>query len=294
MKVLLATDGSRSAGEAERLVGSLGWPAGSLIEAVRVDEHSAKTANIFGDAHAAVSEQWRREADAQLAQVKAALVRPGRAVETVLLTGRPASVIVDEAEHIAAGLIVMGSRGQAPIESMLLGSVAAEVIDHASCPVLIARHGSVSGIVLADDGSANAREAADTIAGWPILRGCPVQVVSVADLAPLFNASANASGMSGVAWSPELMDALVKDQERVAREGAARLAERGMAATAKVRSGYVAQELMNAAADANADLIVVGSHGHTGLQRALLGSISRNVVFHARCSVLVVRTAPAR
>ena len=40
---------------------------------------------------------------------------------------------------------------------------------------------------------------------------------------------------------------------------------------------------------ANADLIVVGSHGRTGLKAALLGSVSRHVVDHAKCPVVVVK-----
>jgi nucleotide-binding universal stress UspA family protein len=54
-----------------------------------------------------------------------------------------------------------------------------------------------------------------------------------------------------------------------------------------VMVGNTAQVLLNAAADA--DLLVVGNHGHGGFARALLGSVSQHCVHHAPCPVLVVR-----
>ena len=61
----------------------------------------------------------------------------------------------------------------------------------------------------------------------------------------------------------------------------------------KVRSGYVPQELIDAASEAKADLIVIGSRGETGMRRALLGSVARSVLYQAPCSVLIVHPARA-
>lgn len=293
MKVLLATDGSEDARRAEQLVASLDWPEGSLIKVLRVHQGFEGSAVPFGDSHATVNESFSREADAQLMQVKAALARSGRRVETVVEPGYPSTTILEEAQRIGAELIVLGSRGRGLIASALLGSVAAAVIDHASCPVLIARHSSVKGIVLADDGSANAREAADTLARWPMLHGGPIQVVSVVDLSSPSSSLGDPTGTGGVGGNLQApVDDLQKNQERIAREGVANLAARGVTATASVRSGHVAQELMRAAEDANAHLIVVGSRGHTGVASAVLGNVARSVLLHAPCSVLVVLHAP--
>jgi len=59
-----------------------------------------------------------------------------------------------------------------------------------------------------------------------------------------------------------------------------------------IRAGTPARELVAAARDIDADLIVVGTHGRTGIQRVLLGSIAENVLRHAPCSVLTVRRKP--
>ena len=61
-------------------------------------------------------------------EAHARLTRPGLTVESAVLRGRPAAAIVDDASRMAADLMVVGSRGHGTIESMLLGSVSAEVM----------------------------------------------------------------------------------------------------------------------------------------------------------------------
>jgi nucleotide-binding universal stress UspA family protein len=56
-----------------------------------------------------------------------------------------------------------------------------------------------------------------------------------------------------------------------------------------VREGDPASMIVEQAREWQADLIVVGSHGYTGLKRLVLGSVAQSVVSHAPCSVEVVR-----
>ncbi len=63
----------------------------------------------------------------------------------------------------------------------------------------------------------------------------------------------------------------------------------GVNADAGVREGDAATEILAAAAEFDADLIVMGTRGKTGLTQLILGSVARNVVSHATCSVMVVR-----
>lgn len=64
-------------------------------------------------------------------------------------------------------------------------------------------------------------------------------------------------------------------------------------AEAAVREGGPREVIADDAKAWSADLIVVGSHGYTGLKRFLLGSVAQSVVGHAPCSVEVVRERPA-
>ena len=82
---------------------------------------------------------------------------------------------------MGADLIVVGHRGMGRWESMLLGSVSAEVVDHAPCPVLVARDDQLGPIVLADDGSCHARMAECVVLQWPLFSGLPVTVVTVSE-----------------------------------------------------------------------------------------------------------------
>jgi nucleotide-binding universal stress UspA family protein len=71
---------------------------------------------------------------------------------------------------------------------------------------------------------------------------------------------------------------------------AQQLAERGFVATATVLAGDAAHEISAAARRRGTDLIVTGTRGLHGVERVILGSVARNVLLHAPCSVLVVRS----
>jgi len=67
----------------------------------------------------------------------------------------------------------------------------------------------------------------------------------------------------------------------------------GITAEVDRREGDAATEILAAANAFEADLILLGTHGRTGVVRLVLGSVARNVLHHASCSVLVVRETPA-
>jgi nucleotide-binding universal stress UspA family protein len=75
--------------------------------------------------------------------------------------------------------------------------------------------------------------------------------------------------------------------ERVAKE----LRSAGFKAETSIEVGDVRECIIDSAAEWHADLIVVGSHGHRGIQRFLLGSVAEFVARHAMCSVEIVRAS---
>jgi nucleotide-binding universal stress UspA family protein len=294
-RVLLAIDGSEPARRAIDFVANAAWPADSeIVVAQAVESGSGLPGGPWPVL--AVVDTERIEADLRAAATKTVeearsrLTRPGLTVEGVVLRGRAATTIVEQARAMRADLVILGSRGHGTIEAMLLGSVSAEVVDHSPAPVLVARRSGTERIVLGWDGSPGAVLAADCLRAWPIFAGSRVRVVSVADMGiPLWTAFPVDASPEMMPMYVEAEDAARQEHDELAGAMAAQLESAGIKAEAERRDGDAATEILAAANASNADLIAVGTHGRTGLKRLLLGSVARNVLQHARCSVLIVR-----
>jgi nucleotide-binding universal stress UspA family protein len=138
-------------------------------------------------------------------------------------------------------------------------------------------------IVVGMDGS----DHADRALGWAIeeakLRGAVVKVVAAWHV-PAF--VYGAPGFVPLAGEP-LDDQIRAAAERVATAAAERVRTAGLEADAVVQQGQAADVLVDAAA--NADLLVVGSHGHGGFTGLLLGSVSAQCAHHSPCPLVIVR-----
>ena len=296
MRILLAVDGSVSSDLATQLVASFPLPADSLVRVVSVHQPYVDVlAMSWAVGEAPGVDETEEEVDARhhreaVERAERSLQRPDRRVEGFLLHGRPASAIVDEAKAMEADLVVVGSRGHGTIATMVLGSTAAEVVDHAPCPVLVARGDTLGSIVFADDGSKAARSAEAVLAGWPIFAGRPISVLTVAEVAVPVAAG----------FTPGLYDQVLASYTRSVEEAreevrqeadtaAGRLGDTGLDARPIVLEGDPASEIVRFAEERGIGTIVIGTRGHTGLARLILGSVARNVLLHAPCSVLVVR-----
>jgi len=288
MRVLLATDGSPSARIAVELVRALRWEAGTALRVLDVLPPLPSTAALGLPAVRASLEAISRD---QLHEVAVVLERDGLAIEeSIVRSEAVAHVIVAEASEWKADVVVTGSRGHGAIASMLLGSVAAAVTDSAPCPVLVARRPTCARIVFAEDGSDSAREARRLVTRWPIFKGAQVSVVSVAQVTrPLRSGIAPTMLDEARQAEAEALAEARSAHERLARQSSDDLQRAGRSSQPEVREGDVAAEILAAAERSGADLIVMGSRGRSGVTRAVLGSVARNVLLHAPCSVLIAR-----
>jgi nucleotide-binding universal stress UspA family protein len=295
MKVLLAVDGSTSSDRAASLVANLAWPMGSTIEVVTVYPGTAAMFEMPGvvlTADVIQETEDAMEAEARRIVIKVArrIAAPDLTVETQVLRGRAATAVLDQASEFKADLIVVGNRGRGPFESAVLGSVSAEVVDHSQVSVLVARRDHIARILLGEDGSKSAAAAADTVRRWSALHGAPIRVLSVADVDPQWNPWLRGAEMrSAQAASTASMH---EHQEALSRNTAAALEKAGLVAEGVVEDGNPAHRLVEAAVNWDADLIVMGTHGHSGLG-PVIGSVARAVLYHAPCSILVVPEPPA-
>jgi nucleotide-binding universal stress UspA family protein len=297
MRILLAVDGSVSSDRATDLVASLPLPPDSAVRVVAVQQPFADALALSyaaaGDAGANVDSESERDARhlrEAISRAEIALKRDDLALDGYLVKGRPASSIVDEALGMNADVVVVGSRGHGTIATMVLGSTASEVVDHAPCPVLVARGNAIANVAFADDGSSAAHGAETVLADWPVFRGSQISVLSVAEVAvPL---------VAGFTQGPydQVLESYAKSADEARHETAdesqtatGRLADAGLKAEAIPLEGDAAAEILRFADAHHIDLIVIGTRGRTGLARLILGSVARNVLLHAHCSVLVVR-----
>jgi nucleotide-binding universal stress UspA family protein len=140
-------------------------------------------------------------------------------------------------------------------------------------------------ILLAFDGSSPSHDAVNEVARRPWPRATTVRIISV--VTPYVPGAGEF--VPGATTPLEVIEV----HEREAREAAARAADRlsslGVPVEITTRQGDPATAIVEEAEDWSADLIVVGSHGRTGIQRLLLGSVAQAVVSRARCSVEIVR-----
>jgi nucleotide-binding universal stress UspA family protein len=299
MRILLAVDGSRAADQARDLVAALPWRESGRVRIVSVAPPPSDLSSVAWmvdvrpDLAETDDQRLRVHRDAlETAEREIRCANADLPIETILGRGRPASVIVEEARAMPADLVVVGHRGHGAWESMLLGSVSSEVVDHAPCPVLVARDERLGPVVFADDGSPGARLAEGVLANWPMFAGLPVTVVSVApDTFPYASALAVAP-MTYPGVVDQYADSVAACKSEACHEAAhaaGRLRSVGFSVADVMREGDPAHEIVAVAQEREAGLIVLGSRGQTGLRRLILGSVARNVLLHAPCSVLIVR-----
>ena len=295
MRILVAIDGSASAKRAVDLIASIPRLDDCLVRLVSVapvrsdilgvprgmaipPDAAALEASVV-NVHRAALDDARREIGCARADL---------AVETVLARGRAASTIVDQARDMDADLVVVGHRGMGEWESRLLGSVSAEVVDHAPCPVLVVRDDQLGPVVLAVDGSTHA-QAAEAVVGWPMFAGLPVTVVTVVDSGfPYAAAVAPALYAETMTAFTAALEAERHARAADSQSAVTRLRSDGVTSEADVRTGDPTHEIVACARERAASVIVIGSRGQTGLRRLVLGSVARGVLLQAPCSVLIV------
>lgn len=294
MRVLIAYDGSSGAEKAIALAGSLRWPSDSKLQVVAVVEpplpHYTGVRHVGPVPAPAMDPEPLELGQRQVSDAVARLSTENPQAEGVILRGRPATVLVDHAARFRADLVMGGSRGHGRVASLLLGSVAAEVVDNAPCPVLVARTTEVRGLVLAVDGHPPAELAESLLSKWPIFEGLRLHVLSVADvMEPVQFGLAPAAYHKAAAEHASVVAEQKESHTRIAEETAARLRASGRQADATMRTGRAADEVIALADETGADLVVMGSRGRTGIARMVLGSVARKVLNGSAGSVLIVR-----
>ena len=210
------------------------------------------------------------------------------AVQVRVASGYPDEVIVATADELAADLVVVGTRGLTGFTRFLLGSVAEKVVRMSSSNVLVARAEPkpFARLLVATDFS-SASEHALQVALALAAPGAQIDIL---------HAWQFPTGVRG-ARTPDPSEGPLAD---LRRDVISRIAKRGADLTRRYSSSSQTLEFTNLFGAAGAviherlesnlyDLVAMGTHGHRGFRRFLLGSVAEATVRHAPCSVLVTR-----
>ncbi|MBI3849936.1 MAG: universal stress protein [Verrucomicrobia bacterium] len=211
-------------------------------------------------------------------------------VETVVLSGCPYLKLCEVARTLPCDLIITSTHGRTGLKHFLLGSTAERVVRFAPCPVLTVREqlipmrfpetGSARfrRIIVPTDFSEASRKALPYAAAFAREFGAGIRVLHVIEPDAYYDSDGARSGVMEAHLKKALGVKLDLLLQSCAFEG-----------TVQVRNGVAFEEIIHEAADQNADLIILSTHGRTGLKHVLLGSTTERVVRHAACPVLVVR-----
>ena len=200
-----------------------------------------------------------------------------------------AAAILTYLSESETDLVVMGTHGRSGLAHVVLGSVAEQVSREANCPVLTIRAGQETdglydNIVVGFDFSEHSREALREAALLYETFGSRVHILHVFEQ-PIHPAYYPV-------WEPTMANLrreVEEDAEKTVGEACREVGLENWDLHIKTAMTSASRQIADFAETSNADLIVLGTHGLSGLDRLLLGSTSERVMRIAPCPVLTVR-----
>ncbi len=206
---------------------------------------------------------------------------------TVDFSDVPYASVVAKAEELQARLIVVGHRGHSGLRRLLLGSVAERIVRAAHCPVLVTRaHPSTGKVLVATDLSNPALGAIEQAALEQQRLGYDLVVLHNIEMPSGILSALGPFGPVPYQPSRETLDEVVSTTQQLLRDQLSRFGATGTVhVTAEADTDAV---ILRLAEEHDVELIVMGSHGRTGIARIAVGSVAQSVLQHAHCSVLAV------
>jgi nucleotide-binding universal stress UspA family protein len=287
MNVLVATDGSKYGRWALDWVARLPLVEPAKVMALHVLDVAAFRAPFLAQPVMAGNELYIQE---EILRMETRSVKTLQKAKQQLASLKLAGTAQKEQGPVAPtilkrapkrdGLLVVGSQGLDALDRFMLGSVSTNLIHHATCPVLVVKGEAVPlrRIILATDGSDASSKALKFVltkfqSDQSTSKGRRVPIhVTVFHVLPLV-----------------MYPGLKKASKTLLDQSVQKLIKAGFTAEPLCYLGNPAEEIMKAASQQRADLIVMGAQGLGAIARFLIGSVSTRVVQHANCAVLVVR-----
>lgn len=266
-KLMVCTDASDEGQNAVAVTLELAQACNSHVFVVQVLEVVPEFQAVAPDLRARLGKGVQQN----MAVIKAAADKLGVPFTPLVPEGQlPHAAIVAAAEKIRPDLIIMGRCGKSALARILMGNVTARVIGHSPVSVLVVPRGGAIGfqrLLVASDGSPYSQAALDFA---------------------LAMAQQAKSRMIGVAVAPEegdIIEAKAILSQMLTAASRANVPLKGVNPQGVAPDdGIVQQAIKN-----EVDLIIMGSHGRTGLKKLLMGSVTERVIGQSPCPILVVK-----
>ena len=221
-------------------------------------------------------------------------------VKPVLITGKSAEEIIGYAEKNEVGLLIMTSHGRSGIMSWATGSIASKLLQAATVPVMLVRAVKperkvqrpvlLNRILLPQDGSQAGEAAVDYVGELMSRLGSEVILFGVISSGQHIR---SVGGLDYIHYPEEQLEIFRKEAQEYLDGVYRRLKSRkgSVKVTLKVgdKVGDVGQEILKFAEEKGVSLIAISSHGHSGIERWVFGSIANKVVLNSQAPVLVVK-----
>jgi nucleotide-binding universal stress UspA family protein len=236
-------------------------------------------------------EQSQRELTEYLEEVKVKKAHPDLVLRTLVEFGDAAGVIVDTAVAQEIDLIVMATHGRSGFSRWMLGSVTERVLRTAPCPVLVAREDKpLSHIMITLDGSALSEYALGPGMEVASRLGSHVTLLSVENGEALDQGFVAELEKIEAGLGAHTIENFFHRTEaylqRLARELQTDL---GQIIHIAPRTGTVVEAILETIETDNVDLVVMATHGRSGLKRWVYGSVTEKVLRSAPCNMLIMR-----
>ncbi len=284
-RILLSTDGSEYSEGAIRESIKLAKKCSGSLAAISVIETNAELETIAPR----VTEQAERKARVHLDMIGEQARKSGVDCEPIIREGEDSyRYIVDEAAKRKSTMIIMGRRGRTGLQRIMIGSVTARVIGHAPCTVLVvprAAEFACRRLLLAVDGSTYSDAAAAEAIAMTKQLGSRLTIITVVP-------SVSMSPMDIVSSQMQrdlIAEKEMREAERTVNKASEAAKSAGIHADSLIMGGKPPEAILQAAKEQQADLIVLGSHGKTGVEKLLMGSVAERVIVLAPCPVMVVK-----
>jgi nucleotide-binding universal stress UspA family protein len=234
-----------------------------------------------------------RTAEEYLESVAGRLRPEGLAVETRVVGGYPSVEITRIAQEERFGLIAMATHGRSGVGRWVFGSTTDKVLHAVATPLLLRRPRAADPRAGADrlrtlvvplDGSGLGESVLPRVKALAASMSLPVRLVQVVPTGTIAFA-----GMDPYAYDPKVFEIMTSAATEYLEGKTRELQQQGLQASYRVLQGYAPSRIIDLAEETEGSLIVISTHGRSGVGRWVLGSVADRVLRASFRPVLIIR-----